>query len=48
VKYANPPVGFNALGGALSMRTRPGAQSTSASLRGGSFGRVDRSRIILK
>lgn len=38
---ANPAFGLNALGGALAMRTRSGAEATSVSLRGGSFGRLD-------
>lgn len=38
---ANPLFGLNALGGALSMRTRSSAAETSALLRGGSFGRLD-------
>lgn len=38
---ANPVFGLNALGGALTMRTRSHAQQTSASVRGGSFGRAE-------
>jgi iron complex outermembrane recepter protein len=38
---ANPAFGLNALGGALAMRTRSDAQTTSVFLRGGSFGRLD-------
>lgn len=38
---ANPLFGLNALGGALTLRTRSNAQQTSALLRAGSFGRAD-------
>jgi outer membrane receptor protein involved in Fe transport len=38
---ANPVFGLNALGGALAIRTRSGAQSSSASVRAGSLGRFD-------
>ncbi|HEX7153398.1 MAG TPA: TonB-dependent receptor [Thermoanaerobaculia bacterium] len=38
---ANPVFGLNALGGALTMRTRSSADETTALLRGGSFGRME-------
>jgi iron complex outermembrane recepter protein len=38
---ANPAFGLNGLGGVLAMRTRSDAETTSASLRGGSFGLLD-------
>lgn len=38
---ANPVFGLNALGGALTLRTRSSAHETSALLRAGSYGRAD-------
>lgn len=38
---ANPTFGLNALGGALAMRTRSNSETTSAVLRGASFGQVN-------